>query len=69
MSNGDPLRGIRPQDDRASAGSRGMLELFVPYRGYKAPFCGAGAGYLMWTPEIAREMTRRWISEVPSKIV
>ena len=26
-------------------------------------------GYLTWTPEIAREMTRRWISEVPSKIV
>jgi hypothetical protein len=26
-------------------------------------------GYLMWTPEMAREMTRRWISEVPSKIV
>ena len=25
--------------------------------------------YLMWKPEIAREMTRRWISEVPSKIV
>ncbi len=26
-------------------------------------------GYLTWTPEIAREMTSRWISEVPSKIV
>ncbi len=26
-------------------------------------------GYLTWTPEIEREMTRRWISEVPSKIV
>jgi hypothetical protein len=26
-------------------------------------------GYLTWTPEIARLMTRRWISEVPSKIV
>ena len=25
--------------------------------------------YLMCSPEIAREMTRRWISEVPSKIV
>jgi hypothetical protein len=25
--------------------------------------------YWMWTPEIAREMTRRWISEVPSKMV
>ena len=25
--------------------------------------------YLMWTPEIARLITRRWISEVPSKIV
>jgi hypothetical protein len=25
--------------------------------------------YLTWTPEIAREMTSRWISEVPSKIV
>jgi hypothetical protein len=25
--------------------------------------------YLTWTPEIAREMTRRWISEVPSKMV
>ncbi len=24
---------------------------------------------LMWIPEIARLMTRRWISEVPSKIV
>jgi len=27
------------------------------------------ARYLIWTPEIARLMTRRWISEVPSKIV
>ncbi len=26
-------------------------------------------GYLTWTPEIARLMTRRCISEVPSKIV
>jgi hypothetical protein len=26
-------------------------------------------GYLTWTPEIEREMTSRWISEVPSKIV
>ena len=26
-------------------------------------------GYWMWTPEIARAMTSRWISEVPSKIV
>jgi hypothetical protein len=25
--------------------------------------------YLMRIPEIAREMTRRWISEVPSKMV
>ena len=25
--------------------------------------------YLMWTPEMARLMTRRWISDVPSKIV
>jgi hypothetical protein len=24
---------------------------------------------LMWIPEIAREITRRWISEVPSKMV
>ena len=24
---------------------------------------------LMWMPEIAREITSRWISEVPSKIV
>ena len=28
-----------------------------------------GLVYLIWTPEIAREITRRWISEVPSKIV
>jgi len=26
-------------------------------------------GYLMWTPEMARLMTSRWISEVPSKMV
>jgi hypothetical protein len=25
--------------------------------------------YLMWMPEMARLMTSRWISEVPSKIV
>jgi hypothetical protein len=41
--------------------------------------CGAGASspatklqvraYGMCTPEIARAITRRWISEVPSKIV
>ena len=24
--------------------------------------------YLMWTPEIAREITSRWISAVPSKM-
>ena len=24
---------------------------------------------LMWIPEIAREITSRWISEVPSKMV
>ncbi len=30
-------------------------------------FCGLD--YLMWTPEIARAMMSRWISEVPSKIV
>ena len=29
---------------------------------------GSGS-YGIWTPEIAREMTSRWISEVPSKIV
>jgi hypothetical protein len=29
----------------------------------------AGRAYLICTPEIAREITRRWISEVPSKIV
>ena len=27
------------------------------------------ADYVILTPEIARAMTRRWISEVPSKIV
>jgi hypothetical protein len=25
--------------------------------------------YLIWTPEMARLMIRRWISEVPSKMV
>jgi hypothetical protein len=29
----------------------------------------AVAGYLICIPEIARAMTSRWISEVPSKIV
>ena len=29
----------------------------------------AYAAYLIWCPEIARATTRRWISEVPSKIV
>jgi len=29
----------------------------------------AAVRYWMCTPEIAREITRRWISEVPSKIV
>ncbi len=28
-----------------------------------------GSGQLMWMPLIAREMTSRWISEVPSKMV
>ncbi len=28
-----------------------------------------GEIYLIWTPEIARAITSRWISEVPSKIV
>jgi hypothetical protein len=26
-------------------------------------------GYGIWTPEIARAITSRWISDVPSKIV
>lgn len=29
----------------------------------------AGIPYLMRMPEIARAMTRRWISDVPSKMV
>jgi hypothetical protein len=33
------------------------------------PYLAALERYLMWTPEIERLMTRRWISEVPSKIV
>jgi len=35
------------------------------------PWCGVRGAtpYLMWMPEMARAMTRRWISDVPSKIV
>jgi hypothetical protein len=28
-----------------------------------------GGSYMMRMPEIARQMARRWISEVPSKMV
>ena len=38
-------------------------------RGTSEPPASRRLVYLTWTPEIAREMTRRWISEVPSKIV
>ena len=30
---------------------------------------GSPVSYLMWTPEMARLITSRWISDVPSKIV
>jgi hypothetical protein len=30
---------------------------------------GAGGGYVIGWPEMAREITRRWISDVPSKMV
>jgi hypothetical protein len=38
-------------------------------RGYLYVVEALDQGYLTWMPEIAREMTSRWISEVPSKIV
>ena len=45
----------------------------VPSRNGPKPtrrrFRSRGTDYWMWTPEIARAITRRWISEVPSKIV
>jgi hypothetical protein len=40
----------------------------LPSRNSKACYFAA-PGYLMCTPEMAREIIRRWISEVPSKIV
>jgi hypothetical protein len=54
--------GDRLPHARSRAGDKGRL----PAAGPCSP---AVSLYLMWTPEIAREMTRRWISEVPSKIV
>jgi hypothetical protein len=38
-------------------------------RPLRRPLLSRRKPYLTWTPEIAREMTKRWISEVPSKIV
>ena len=41
----------------------------MPERGKsRKPLCEREFGYLIWTPEIAREITSRWISEVPSKM-
>ena len=46
-----------------------------PRRGLAAPLSRLSRhdrlrrGYGMWMPEIARAITRRWISDVPSKIV
>jgi hypothetical protein len=37
--------------------------------GTPSPDLDRRTGYGMRTPEIARAITRRWISEVPSKIV
>jgi hypothetical protein len=47
--------------------ARGILR---PWRGSHLDVVDTlDQGYLTWTPEIARLITRRWISEVPSKIV
>jgi hypothetical protein len=37
-----------------------------PSMSHSRPPCSC---YLMWTPLMARLMIRRWISEVPSKMV
>ena len=43
-------------------------ERVVPVRPVRRRNCRSGS-YGMCTPEMARAITRRWISEVPSKIV
>jgi hypothetical protein len=60
---------IRPEDDRASPNAGDFVGAATPSKSTAAFVELCAAGYLMWTPEIALEMTRRWISEVPSKIV
>jgi hypothetical protein len=54
----------RAQEADAVAVELDVLELGLEARGG----CGSNAHWIR-IPEIAREMTRRWISEVPSKIV
>ncbi len=51
-----------------SAGAAALRRTFSITR-QCAPPPKAGRVYLICMPEMAREMTSRWISEVPSKIV
>ena len=53
-------------------GHRSLLRIALPGCPVFDPdiaLCLKMARYLIWTPEIARLITSRWISEVPSKIV
>jgi hypothetical protein len=59
---------IRPEDDRASLHTR-RTATGTACAAPVPPAVKLGEGYLICMPEIAREMTRRWISEVPSKMV
>jgi hypothetical protein len=72
-AGGRPLGGVRPTAAQGSGGGAHRLQIMVTYPGAGVlRMCAGPPAHLaqrICMPEIAREMTRRWISEVPSKIV
>ncbi len=61
------LHSGRPRLQRPHAGQRpACAEAATPT--LMRWLCRARRSYLTWTPEIAREITNRWISDVPSKM-
>jgi hypothetical protein len=56
---------------RSASASQGASSARQSLHGETPRFAGCfeDQGQLMWMPEMLRAMTRRWISEVPSKIV
>jgi hypothetical protein len=63
-------RQIHAEDDRTPVQKCFVLKQATRAGALRTSPCSPAVSlYLMWSPEIAREITSCWISEVPSKIV